>query len=301
MHIKALEGRILKGIHHANRDFSLIGEGDRILVALSGGKDSYGLLWGLMKLQASAIYKFDLVCYHLDQGQPGHDTAPIENHIKSVGLPYEIEYQDTYTRVVEKTEAGKIYCSLCSRFRRAILYKAAIRHGCNKVALGHHRDDLIETLMLNILYSGQLKAMPARLRSDAGEHEVIRPLAYVPEELMVELAQVHAFPIVPCRLCGSQEAQRTYVKKLLAKLSEDSPHIKGNILSALGNVRPSHLLDPKINPLFNGDLDADLGLGDELVGLQGPQLSEIGPKTPARQALGCTTGASVYKPQASLG
>ncbi|KAK1548163.1 hypothetical protein Q3G72_007530 [Acer saccharum] len=288
MHIKALEGRILKGINQANRDFSLIGQGDRVLVALSGGKDSYGMLWGLMKLQASAVFKFDLVCYHLDQGQPGHDTAPIEGHIKSVGLPYEIEYQDTYTRVVEKTEAGKIYCSLCSRFRRAILYKAAIRHGCNKVALGHHRDDLIETLMLNILYSGQLKSMPARLRSDAGVHEVIRPLAYVPEELMVELAQVHAFPIVPCRLCGSQEAQRTFVKKLLTQLSETSPHIKGNILSALGNVRPSHLLDPKINPLFNGDLDADLALEGEMQGPKPEQLTEIGPSTPPRPSSACT-------------
>lgn len=299
MHIKALEGRILKGINQANRDFSLIGEGDRILVALSGGKDSYGLLWGLMKLQAQAIFKFDLVCFHLDQGQPGHDVAPIEGHIKTTGLPYEIEYQDTYTRVVEKTEAGKIYCSLCSRFRRAILYKAAIRHGCNKVALGHHRDDLIETLMLNILYSGQLKAMPARLRSDAGAHEVIRPLAYVPEELMVELAQVHQFPIVPCRLCGSQEAQRTFVKKLLNQLSETSPHIKGNILAALGNVRPSHLLDPKINPLFNGDLDADLALEGEATTHAPLQLDEIGPATPPRPMRACGTEPT-QAPKAAL-
>lgn len=272
MHERRLESRILKAINQANREFSLIGEGDRILVAVSGGKDSYGLLWALQKLQASAEFQFELVAYHLDQGQPGHDTSPIEAHIKTLGLPYEIEYQDTYTRVVEKTEPGKIYCSLCSRFRRAILYKAAIRHNCNKVALGHHRDDLIETLLLNILFSGQIKSMPARLRSDAGSHEVIRPLCYVPETEMVELAQVHGFPIVPCKLCGSQEAQRKFVKNLLNDLSQRSPHIKGNILAALGNVLPSHLLDKELNPLFADgatskragvDLDADLRLGGE--------------------------------------
>jgi tRNA 2-thiocytidine biosynthesis protein TtcA len=293
MHIKALEGRILKSINQANRDFGLIGEGDRVLVALSGGKDSYGLLWGLMKLQASAVFKFDLVTYHLDQGQPGHNTAPIEAHMQQVGLPYEIEFQDTYTRVVEKTEAGKIYCSLCSRFRRAILYKAAIRHGCNKVALGHHRDDLIETLMLNVLFSGQIKAMPARLRSDAGVHEVIRPLCYVPEEHMVELAAAYNFAIVPCRLCGSQEAKRSYVKKLLNQLNETSPHIKGNILAALGNVRPSHLLDRKLNPLFAGDLDADLALAGE---------SEVAPTTAAGPVPGRSCGvAEAAAPLVQLG
>lgn len=265
MHIKRLEQRILKAMNKANRDFSLINENDRILVAISGGKDSYGLLWGLQQIQAASPVRFDLVAYHLDQGQPGHDTRPIEEHLKTTGVPYEIEFQDTYTRVVEKTEPGKIYCSLCSRFRRAILYKAAIRHNCNKVALGHHRDDLIETLMLNILYSGQLKSMPARLVSDNGSEEVIRPLCYVPEEEMVELAAAYAFPIVPCKLCGSQEKQRKFVKNLLAELSATSPHIKGNILNSLSNVRATHLLDPKINPLFKGvsaqELDESLSLG----------------------------------------
>ena len=258
MHARRLEQRIIKAVNQANREFSLFGEGDRILVALSGGKDSYGMLWALMNIQRSAAFRFELVPYHLDQGQPGHDVSPIEAHIQTTGLPYEIEYQDTYTRVVEKTEPGKIYCSLCSRFRRAILYKAAIRHNCNKVALGHHRDDLIETLLLNIFYSGQIKSMPARLRSDTGTHEVIRPLAYVPEEELVELSQIHSYPIVPCKLCGSQEAQRKFVKDLLTQLSERSPHIKGNILNSLCNVKPSHLLSKELNPLFQGDLIADL-------------------------------------------
>lgn len=283
MHPKALEQRILKAVNQANREFSLIGEGDRILVALSGGKDSYGMLWALQKMKAAVPFDFDIVAYHLDQGQPGHDVAPIENHMKATGVPYEVEYQDTYTRVVEKTQPGKIYCSLCSRFRRAILYKAAIRQNCNKVALGHHRDDLIETLMLNILFSGQIKSMPARLVSDAGTHEVIRPLCYVPEEDMVALSELHAFPVVPCRLCGSQEAQRKFVKDLLKQLSERSPHIKGNLLSALGNVAPSHLLDKSLNPLFQGggnfddalrlDSESDTACGTTVM----PQVSVVSP------------------------
>lgn len=257
MHPKRLETRILKAASRGCRDFSLLAEGDRILVALSGGKDSYGLLWALEKLRAAASFRFDLFTYHLDQGQPGHDPSPIEAHMREVGLPYEIEYQDTYTRVVEKTEGGKIYCSLCSRFRRAILYKAATRHGCNKVALGHHRDDLIETLLLNLFFSGQIKSMPPRLVSDGGTHEVIRPLCYVPEEELIELSEQLEFPVVPCRLCGSLEAQRQSIKKLLAELSQQNRHLKGNLLAALGRVRTTHLLDPNLNPLFRSGDGAD--------------------------------------------
>lgn len=260
MHPKALESRITKAVQLANRHFRLIGPGDKILVALSGGKDSYAMLWALKWLRAQAAYPFELFAYHLDQGQPGHDVAPIETHMKLSGVPYEVEYQDTYTRVVEKTLPGKIYCSLCSRFRRAILYKAAIRNGCNKVALGHHRDDLIETLLLNILYAGQIKSMPARLVSEGGTHEVIRPLCYVPEAQLIELAQQHAYPIVPCKLCGSQEKQRVYVKKLIKQLSADSPHIAGNLLSSLGNVVPSHLMDRDLYPGLKGDVEGELSL-----------------------------------------
>ena len=252
-HPKALESRLQKGVLQGVRAFDMIAPGDKILVALSGGKDSYGMMWALMRLQRSSPIPFELFGYHLDQGQPGHDASPIEAHVKSLGVPYEFEYQDTYTRVVEKTEPGKIYCSLCSRFRRAILYKAAVRHGCNKIALGHHRDDLIETLLLNIFFAGQIKAMPARLKSDAGTHEIIRPLCYVPEEELIALAKLHAFPIVPCQLCGSQQKERAYVKKLLAELSARSPHVKGNLLNALGNVLPSHLLDRSLNPMFAGN------------------------------------------------
>jgi tRNA 2-thiocytidine biosynthesis protein TtcA len=286
MHPTRLHSRISKALNQANRDFGLIGEGDRILVALSGGKDSYGLLWALQRLQAAASFKFDLVCYHLDQGQPGHDPSPLEAHMQRAGLPYEIEYQDTYTRVVEKTQPGKIFCSLCSRFRRAILYKAAVRHTCNKVALGHHRDDLIETLLLNIFFSGQIKAMPARLVSDKGHLEVIRPLCYVPEEELVELAEQQEFVIMPCQLCGSQEAQRKYIKNLLQQLSAHSPHVKGNLLAALGNVLPTHLLDRALNPLFTGDVNAALELGSQA--LPAPLA-----KNPARKGCADSAQASI--------
>ena len=254
--LKALTGRILKSVGQANREFGLLAEGDRVLVALSGGKDSYGMLWALQHQQKTLPIRIELFAYHLDQGQPGHDTGPIERHMQAVGVPYEVEYQDTYTRVVEKTAPGKIYCSLCSRFRRAILYKAALRHGCNKVALGHHRDDLIETLLLNVFFAGQIKSMPARLTADEGGLQVIRPLAFVEEDDLALLAERMAFAIVPCRLCGSQLKERAYIKTLLRELSARSPHVKGNLLHALKNVVPSHLLDGKLNPHCHGSKQA---------------------------------------------
>lgn len=260
MHPKRLEYRILKAMNRACRDFDLIKPHDRILVALSGGKDSYAMLWGLQKMQAAAPFRFELVGYHLDQGQPGHNSAPIEGFMQAAGVEYEIEYQDTYSRVLELTQPGKIYCSVCSRFRRAILYKAATRHGCNKVAVGHHRDDLIETLLLNIFYSGQIKSMPPKLLSEAGTHELIRPLVYVPESELVELRDHLELPVVPCNLCGSQQAQRAFVKELLGDLEKRSPHIKGNIMHALSNVQPTHLLDKALNPLL-ASATGEAGLG----------------------------------------
>ena len=258
MHPKRLESRVLRAMHQANREFSLIEKGDRVLVALSGGKDSYAMAWGLQAMQRAAPFDLGLVLYHLDQGQPNHDTKPIESFMLSTGLPHEIEYQDTYTRVLELTQPGKIYCSVCSRFRRAILYKAAARHGCNKVAIGHHADDLIETLLLNILYAGQIKAMPPKLRSQAGPEELIRPLVYVPESELIELAQLHEYPVVPCNLCGSQQAQRSFVKGLVKELSERSHHIRGNLLNSLSNVVPSHLMDTRLNAYLGATSEAAL-------------------------------------------
>ena len=260
----AVETRVLRMMNRANRDYRLINEGDRILVCLSGGKDSYALMWGLLRMQAAAPFQFDLVAFHLDQGQPGYDPGPMVRHMQRLkeehNIESELEHQDTYTRVVEITEEGKSYCSLCSRFRRAISYKAATRHDCNKVALGHHRDDLIETLLLNLFYSGQLKGMPPRLRSDADTHELIRPLAYVRETDLVSLSEYHQYEIMPCTLCGSLQSQRQFIKGLLDQLSQDNPHLKGNLLNAMRNIQPTQLMDPKLNPLY---LDgADLPIPD---------------------------------------
>lgn len=251
MHPRRLEQRLLKNLNLANRHFGLLAEGDRILVAMSGGKDSYALLWGLRKLQAATPYKFELIAYHLNQGQPNHDTSPLENYLKQTGVPYEIEFQDTYSRVIAMTEPGKTYCAPCSRFRRAILYKAARRLGCNKVALGHHREDLIETLMLNLFFTGQLKAMPPKLISDAGTEMIIRPLCYVPEAELIELSQNEQFPILPCGLCKDQERERAQMKRMLSDLTEMYPRMKTSILAALSNVRKSHLLDPRLNPIYS--------------------------------------------------
>lgn len=250
MRQRALEQRIMRQMNKANKDFGMIQKGDKILVALSGGKDSYCLLWGLQKMAAAAPFELPLVAYHLDQGQPNYDGSPMKRFMEDLDIPSEIEGQDTYSRVLELTEEGRTYCSVCSRFRRAILYKAADRHGCNKVALGHHRDDLIETLLLNLFYSGQTKSMPPRLVSDKGTHELIRPLAYCREEDLMALSQLHAYEIMPCNLCGSQQTRRQYVKKWLGEMSKDQPHLKGNLLAALGNIQPSHMLDPTLNPLY---------------------------------------------------
>ena len=275
MRERALETKILRLINRANREYHLINPGDRILVALSGGKDSYSMMWALTKIRAATNFSFDLVAYHLDQGQPNYDGSPMQRYMdfleKEHGIKSELEHQNTYERVAEKTEEGKSYCSLCSRFRRAILYKAATRHGCNKVALGHHRDDLIETLLLNLFFAGSIKGMPPRLLSDAGTHEVIRPLSLVPEEDLIELSEQQAFEIMPCTLCGSQQSQRKFVKGLLSTLEAENPHLKGNLLHALGNVQPSQLMDPKINPLLGkltssisaGEVAAQAAIGDD--------------------------------------
>ena len=266
-----LEQRILRAVVLANRSYSLVGAGDRVLVALSGGKDSYVMLWALEQVRASAAWDFELVLFHLDQGQPGHDVAPLEQHMRASGLPWEIERQDTYSRVVEKTRPGKVFCSLCSRYRRAILYKAAGRHRCNKVALGHHRDDLIETLLLNLFFSGQLKSMPPKLNSEAGSEQLIRPLCLVAEDQTRALAEAKGFPIMPCQLCGSQATQRSFVKNLLGELEEKIPSLKGNMVAALGNLHPHHLMDPAYNPLLAAS--PAQGRDDDLVAHIGPALA----------------------------
>ena len=239
-----LEKRLLRAAGDAIADFALVEEGDRIMVAVSGGKDSYALLHLLMRLRERAPVRFDLVAVNLDQGQPGYPAHVVEGHLKAVGVPYRMLARDTYSVVRRLVPEGKTTCPVCSRLRRGILYNTAVEMGCTKIALGHHRDDLVETLLLSALYSGALKSMPPKLRSQDGRNVVIRPLCYAAEEDLAAFAEAMRFPIVPCDLCGSQpNLRRKRVKGLLAELSREHPAVKGNLLNALAHVLPSHLLD----------------------------------------------------------
>jgi tRNA 2-thiocytidine biosynthesis protein TtcA len=242
-----LERSLLGHVGRAIKDWDLIEDGDRIMVGLSGGKDSYTLMHLLDVLRRRAPIEFSLIGVNLDQGHPGFEGHRIEGWLRDRGFEHRMLKEDTYSIVLDKIPEGKTYCPLCSRLRRGILYDAAVDLGCGKIALGHHRDDAIETLLLNLFFAGQLKAMPARLRSDDGRNIVIRPLLYAPEEEIAEFAELMQFPLIPCDLCGSQEnLQRKQIKKLLGSLEEQHPNLKASILNALTNVRPTHLLDPRL-------------------------------------------------------
>ena len=239
-----IERKILRHVGRAIEDFSLIAEGDRILVAMSGGKDSYGLLTILDLLIARAPVRFEVVPWHLDQGQPGYDGTPLRDYLERRGGEFHIQTRDTYSIVIDKTKEGGTYCALCSRLRRGILYDAAVLHRCNKIALGHHADDAIETLLLNLLFTGQLKSMPPWLRSDDARNIVIRPLIYSFEADLAALSAERSFPILPCNLCGSQDGmQRQVIKDLVSSLSKTHPRIRHSMISALTRAKPSHLLD----------------------------------------------------------
>ena len=229
------------------KDYSLLSEGDRVMVCLSGGKDSYTLLSLLERLRRRAKLEFSLLAVHLDQGQPGYDGRPLEAYLATLDIPHRIIREDTYSVVKENVPEGKTYCSLCSRLRRGVLYNVAQELGCTKIALGHHRDDAIETLLLNLMFTGSMRAMPPKLISDDGRNIVIRPLAYAAEKTIARYAQLMEFPILPCNLCGSQEQlMRKQVKRLLTELEASAPRVRESMLAAMTNVRPSQLLDREL-------------------------------------------------------
>jgi tRNA 2-thiocytidine biosynthesis protein TtcA len=233
-------------------EFKLIDEGDRILVAISGGKDSYTLLDLLWRARRKAPVHFEIVAVHLDQRQPGYDGRALELWLQNFGAPFEIIKEDTYSVVKELAKDGSSYCAPCSRLRRGILYTTAERLGCNKIALGHHRDDALETLLLNLLYAGKLQAMPARYTTNDGRFEVIRPLIECSEKDIAVHATGVGYPIVPCNLCGSQVGlKREAAAHLLESLEKEIPGVRTVMLSALKNVRPTHLLDTEVATAWN--------------------------------------------------
>lgn len=228
-------------------DRDMIVDGDRILVAVSGGKDSYVMLRLLQRMQRRAPTHFELLAFHLDQGQPGFPTAEVVEQIADTGVPYNVHRQDTYAIVQEKLEEHQTSCSLCSRLRRGILYTQAEKLGCTKVALGHHRDDLINTFLLNIFFTGQIKTMAPYLNSDDGRNVVIRPLAYCPEELIIRYAKELSFRPVRCSFCGNQDGlKREMVRALVDKLAVQHPGIKDSIFASLSNIRMTHVLDQRV-------------------------------------------------------
>ena len=248
-----LESRLLKQVARASCDYKLIEPGDKILVAVSGGKDSHVLLHLLALIQRRAPFQFSLIAVNVDQGQPGFPREVLPDYFAAMGYDYRIVSENTYSVVREKIPLGKTACSLCSRLRRGILYTQAAQLGASKIALGHHRDDFIETLLLNLLFSGQIKAMPARLQSDDRQHVVIRPLVNCTEAELALYAKEKAFPIVPCSLCANQpNLQRRRVKELIAQLSLENSNIPNNLMAAIGNVRPSQLLDQNLLGRLNG-------------------------------------------------
>ncbi|QDG53814.1 tRNA 2-thiocytidine(32) synthetase TtcA [Persicimonas caeni] len=242
-----LSSRLRKQVTQASGDFGLLEPDDHVLVCLSGGKDSYTMLALLRDIRARAPFNFQLTAFHLDQEQPGYPHGIIDEYLESLDIPYLVRERDTYSIVVDTLPEGATPCSLCSRMRRGIIYTTAEELGCNKIALGHHRDDSLETLLLNLTHAGRMQAMPAKYTTDDGRFEVIRPLIYLAEDEIAEYAELMEFPIIPCNLCGSVQTRRKWAKRLLDQIEQTVPEARNNMLAALGNVHPSHLLDPAVH------------------------------------------------------
>ena len=247
-----LEKRLCRQVGEAIVQYNMIEEGDKVMVCLSGGKDSYTLLDILLKMQKRAPINFEIIAVNLDQKQPGFPDHILPEYLDKVGIKYHIETQDTYSIVTDKIAPGKTMCSLCSRLRRGILYRVADELGATKIALGHHRDDMLQTLLLNMFFGARLKGMPPKLQSDTGKHIVIRPLAFVDERDIVQWAELQQYPIIPCNLCGSQDnLQRKIVGDMLRDWQKRFPGRLDMMLTAMQNVVPSHLMDTKLHDFKN--------------------------------------------------
>ncbi len=244
-----LSKRLHREVGEAITDFNMIEDGDKVMVCMSGGKDSYSLLDILMNLQKRAPINFEIVAVNLDQKQPGFPEHVLPEYLTKVGVPFRIEEQDTYSVVKRVVPEGKTTCSLCSRLRRGILYRVATELGCTKIALGHHRDDILQTMFMNMFFGSKLKGMPPKLVTDNGEHVVIRPLAYCREKDLARYAEHREFPIIPCNLCGSQEGlQRQQMREMINDWDERFPGRVDNMFTALANIVPSHMMDRSLYP-----------------------------------------------------